>query len=413
LNDETFVRQVHRALHHLYDPVELRLSPLAASLGITRGDVPAALRKILLDGIAALRPGPRVPLESNTWRVYQVLCYRFEEQSAQEDVAAQMAISPRQVRRLEYTAIRALASQLASQFALSLPAGEELGDKELLEEAQDEVVLADQAGELKWLRKSYSPESADLYHLVETTLKTGESMLAMSGGAVRVDLPPGLPPALGQATTLRQILLNLILAGLETCPQANLQVSAGVQDEMVWIELAMAGSPQTASSALAQDSEYLTLARHLASLSGGVVDLLASGGAQPFCVRLSMHIANPPAVLFVDDNQDSLRLFELSLVGTRYAFVSTRDPNQALTLAEEYRVRAIILDIMLPDVDGWELLGRIRAHPQLGGIPVVISTILPHEQLALSLGAAAFLRKPVGREVLLETLDRLVGNRTA
>jgi len=64
------------------------------------------------------------------------------------------------------------------------------------------------------------------------------------------------------------------------------------------------------------------------------------------------------------------------------------------------------LDVMLPGIDGWELLGQLREHPQTSCIPVVVCTILPQEPLALALGAAAFLRKPVSREALLSALDR-------
>ena len=67
-----------------------------------------------------------------------------------------------------------------------------------------------------------------------------------------------------------------------------------------------------------------------------------------------------------------------------------------------------MLDVMLPGIDGWELLGRLREHPRTRNVPVVISTILPQEQLALALGAAAFLRKPINRETLLSSLDRLL-----
>jgi CheY-like chemotaxis protein len=61
---------------------------------------------------------------------------------------------------------------------------------------------------------------------------------------------------------------------------------------------------------------------------------------------------------------------------------------------------------MLPGLDDWEMLGRLREHPQTHGVPVIICTILPQEQLALALGAAAFLRKPVRREQLLAKLDQ-------
>jgi CheY-like chemotaxis protein len=77
-----------------------------------------------------------------------------------------------------------------------------------------------------------------------------------------------------------------------------------------------------------------------------------------------------------------------------------------VALAEEITPRAIVLDVMLPGIDGWELVGRLREHPRTRDVPIVICTILPQEQLAMALGAAAFLRKPVAREVLLEVLDQ-------
>jgi DNA-directed RNA polymerase specialized sigma subunit len=115
--DENFVRSLHRALRHLYEPFELRSSTLVQSLQINPQDNTAAtLQKMLLEAIHALKPDAKVPPESNAWRIYQVLCYRFEEQSSQDEVASQMAVGPRQVRRLEFTAIRALADYLVEHY---------------------------------------------------------------------------------------------------------------------------------------------------------------------------------------------------------------------------------------------------------------------------------------------------------
>ena len=72
-----------------------------------------------------------------------------------------------------------------------------------------------------------------------------------------------------------------------------------------------------------------------------------------------------------------------------------------------WKPRIVLLDVMLPGVDGWELLGRLREHPDLRDLPIVVCTILPMEQFALALGAAAFIRKPVSQEALLTVLDRL------
>jgi CheY-like chemotaxis protein len=405
LTQETFTRAVHRALHHLYDPVELRLNPLAGWLELTRGDTPSVLRAALLEAIAALKPGPRVPEDSNAWRVYQVLCYRFEEQSSQDDVAAQMTVSSRQVRRLEQTAIRALASQIAAHYGLrfSADSGEEnaqpIPPPEEIEPAHEQ--------ELDWLRKSYTPDNADVYQLVESALKTSEPMLTSAGGSVVVHLPAGLPLVSGQATTLRQILLNLLLAAAGAASNPVVTIESRFTGRH--IDLLFSTTRGDSDNPRAADSgEFMTLARRLAELSGGSVENLLPPAGLTFMARLSLPAIERIPILFVDDNNDSLRLFERSLTGTRFHFTGARDPLYAIDLAIESGARIIVLDIMLPGIDGWEILGRLRAHPVLGNIPVIISTILPHEQLALSLGASAFLRKPVSREMLLELLNRLL-----
>jgi CheY-like chemotaxis protein len=67
---------------------------------------------------------------------------------------------------------------------------------------------------------------------------------------------------------------------------------------------------------------------------------------------------------------------------------------------------------MMPQVDGWKLLGQLREHPLSEHIPIVVCTILAQEELALSLGASAFLRKPFKRQAFLAVLDSVVRTGT-
>ena len=112
------------------------------------------------------------------------------------------------------------------------------------------------------------------------------------------------------------------------------------------------------------------------------------------------------AVLCIDDNADTLQLYKRYLAGGRYLFAGLRDPQEALAVAGSLAPRIIVLDVMLPGVDGWELLGRLRAHPRTRDVPIIICSILPQRQLALALGAAGFLQKPLTQEALLQALDR-------
>ena len=152
------------------------------------------------------------------------------------------------------------------------------------------------------------------------------------------------------------------------------------------------------------------MARQLAELSGGTLE--STPGGTPECsfqIKLILPTAEERAVLVIDDNADTLQLFRRYVTGSSYLFVGTSDPQQAIPLAQELKPQIIVLDVMLPGIDGWELLGQFRAHPATQNTPIIVCTILPQERLALTLGAAAFLRKPVTRKALLSALDRQAG----
>ena len=68
----------------------------------------------------------------------------------------------------------------------------------------------------------------------------------------------------------------------------------------------------------------------------------------------------------------------------------------------------MILDILLPGLDGWELLARLKGDPMTAAIPVVITSMLDERGAGFALGAAGYLVKPVGRDELLEALGRCV-----
>lgn len=74
---------------------------------------------------------------------------------------------------------------------------------------------------------------------------------------------------------------------------------------------------------------------------------------------------------------------------------------------EELAPTAIILDIMMPDTDGWELLQRLRTQPTTTNIPIIVCSVFNDPQLAYSLGASAFVSKPTNREEILAVLKDL------
>jgi signal transduction histidine kinase/CheY-like chemotaxis protein len=113
-------------------------------------------------------------------------------------------------------------------------------------------------------------------------------------------------------------------------------------------------------------------------------------------------------VLVVEDDRRSADLVRVYLEGVGYAVSVARDGVEGLELARQLNPRAVILDILLPGLSGWELLARLKGDPATAAIPVVIASMLDERGAGFALGAAGYLVKPIGRDELLEALDRCV-----
>src|SRR5690606_12959711 len=82
------------------------------------------------------------------------------------------------------------------------------------------------------------------------------------------------------------------------------------------------------------------------------------------------------------------------------------DGEAGIKLAREMRPDLILLDVLMPSVDGWTVLSRIKTDPDLAGIPVIMVSVTGNQAMGVALGAADFLVKPVERDQLVQALDK-------
>jgi CheY-like chemotaxis protein len=414
---DAFLGHLRTALTHLYDPTVLRASPLAVLFGLEgRGDRATALQRVLTEAVEGCRPAGNAQAGSGAWRAYQVLRRRYIEQMPQPSVASDLGLSVRQLQREEKLARELLADQLWARFDLdasrALPA----------KQPQDtETRAGGRARELAWLRDNTPPELTDIAELARRTLGTAAPLLESLNVRAELEAADALAPAALQAVLVAQDVLSMVTAAARALPGGMVHLAASrTRGQVVFTaegygrtgaanegfsESRAAGAPQPIP---ATRSEDLKIARELARLAGG--ELVVETPEQGPAIRLTlrMPVAEQAPVLIVDDNADAHQLYQRFLSGTRFHPVSLRDPVEAVTLAEQVRPCAVLLDVMMPGQDGWALLGRLREHPATHRIPVIVCTVLPQADLALTLGAADFLRKPVGRSALLAALDRCV-----
>ena len=111
-------------------------------------------------------------------------------------------------------------------------------------------------------------------------------------------------------------------------------------------------------------------------------------------------------VLLVEDDPYSIELLTLYLDGAGFTVTVAHDGEAGLALAHRLAPSAIILDIRLPGLDGWEFLHRAKADPAIAHIPVIIVSMLDEPGKGFAMGAADYLVKPVSRDKLLTALRR-------
>ena len=105
-------------------------------------------------------------------------------------------------------------------------------------------------------------------------------------------------------------------------------------------------------------------------------------------------------ILVIDDDPDSRELLQRTLEADGYVVATAISGDEGLKLARELSPALITLDVMMPGMDGWAVLQRLKADPVLAGIPVMMVTISGEKEMASTLGAVEHLTKPVDRDTL-------------
>lgn len=406
MNHEDFVEYVHEALRHIYEPDWLRRSPLATLFGVSgRPDTFAALQKILISAIESLQPAAAEPAQPGVWETYELLYSRYVQQLTQYQVARQLSISVRHLRRKEHAALEVLATRLWEQLGLTTQAVQ-AGPLEVMVEPA--LNIPSVQAELVWLQESLPESQAELRHIFSEVLSLAEPLAIRHNVSLEQDLwdtsENEIPPLAVQPLALSQALLSLLGVAIRRVPGGRVSISA--ETRLPVVEIVLRGAPLGAAPLKCQqdDEVNLELARQLTHLCGG--RLVVEEHHEVFVATLTLPVVTPLRVLVVDDNADTLQLLRRYTSDTPYRLITTQDPEQCISLAEQFAPHIIVIDVMMPHVDGWKMLGRLRQHPATAHIPIIVCTILAQEELALLLGASGFLRKPVTRQAFLDELAR-------
>lgn len=387
-----FRKLVKEALEHLYDTAYLATHPLlrqlTGSATTNRLARVQKLRSTLKATIESIRPQSTLSATAPEYRSYLALYYRYVQGMNMGQVESELGISLRQLQRELYKGLDAVAALL---WEMRVSASEQ-AIEQTLPESVDTQVLYNEMAQWKSIR-----EASDVHTLFEEVVSMLKPLFNEQMPDLHVEFPESLPPVFVDTTLIRQALFHLLRNLLQDNHGDEISLRAQIRDNQVELHI------QCGKAIIDPSSSDQQIARLFIQRQGGT---LATEITEDHWTRIVITLpqANPPKVLVIDDNQAIHQLFERYLAPHFYEILHAYDGLTALQMAAEARPNIIILDVMMPALDGWQVLRNLVESPVTMYIPIIICSVLKESELAFSLGAQAYIKKPVDRMELLATL---------
>lgn len=385
---DQFYEAIRDVLSHLYDYAYLQEHPLALALD-PEGRMQARermrlLRSIVLEGIDQLAPEADLPESSPRPRCHRVLVLHYVDRLTIPQVSYELAVSERQVYRDLRQAESDLANLLWPRFH-----DDRAGCHAVLPGSPRGEIAAAEASRLP--REITVVSISDLVRDVVAVL----AQLAQQR-QVRLVLS-GLDEA-GSLRTERQIIYQMMLCVVS---QAIQRAQPGTSVEVTADRGADGMTLVTRYMPAGDAGQFPEVAEEFVDRLGGDCSLetMIDGTV---ALRTWLPDQQARVVLVIDDNEGVVELFRRYLEGEGFRVVGARTGRQGLLLAESIQPSVIVLDVLMPEEDGWAVLRQLVAEDSCRQTPVVICSVIDDRELALSLGATAFLAKPVSRLQLLE-----------
>jgi PAS domain S-box-containing protein len=296
-----------------------------------------------------------------------------------------------------------------------------------------------------------APEDFDVAETVREVASTVGALVERKSNTLEVDLPAGLGGMHSDPVKLRQCLFNLLGNAAKFTEGGRITLSARreAREGQDWLVFRVADtgigmSPEQLDKLFRRFTQAdasttrrfggtglgLAITRAFTTMLGGDVAVESEEGrGSSFTIRLPADIRSARAeedepavgigeaaaaeedgpaglVLVIDDDAATRDLLSRFLRREGFAVRCATDGALGLEMARKLRPDAILLDVMMPRMDGWAVLSALKADAELAETPVVMVTVVQERGLAFSLGAADYLNKPVRWERLKRVLDR-------
>ena len=387
---EYFEENMRDLLVNLYDYLKLIDNPVAQRLaaGSPGGDRALVARQMVLAAIEDMKSGTSAQLISRQNRLYNILLLRYVEEQPTNEILGQLALSERQYYREHQRAIQTI-SRIVWDRHYADAASEPDAPSTLVEEL-DYLQLAAR-------NKAFDPTEVILSAMQATHVIAEQKGLALRLEEVRSEI--ALNVALPVFRQFFILILNRLIESTDRGGRIKVVLRARESSPVIEVSSnKLITSNAAFLGALQTDATFRELKKRLNA------DLRASRdekGPAGIILRFDREVRK---ILIVDDNPDTISLFKRYLANLPYQLLSAQDEKDAIAIARKTPLACIILDIMLPETDGWQILQTCKSHPTTEHIPVLICSVLEMKDLAASLGADGYIKKPPSRDEFLAVL---------
>jgi len=290
-------------------------------------------------------------------------------------------------------------------------------------------------------RMDVTASTFNIAQLIDQCITTATPLLKVGVSLVK-GYPADLSLLYSDQEKIKQILLNLLGNAAKFTSRGTISVAAETTAERLSIAVIDTGIG-IAEDAMARIFEEfqqadtsttrqyggtglgLSISRSLARLLGGdiaVTSKVDAGSTFTLTVPLRYGMKAPlapmphaeapsrrdrPVILAIDDNVNDLEILRENLGEAGYEVVGSTSGEEGVARAKEIRPRVITLDVMMPTIDGWQVLYELKADPATRDIPVIMLTIVDKKPLGYELGAADYLLKPFDTDAIVAALRRV------
>jgi CheY-like chemotaxis protein len=303
----------------------------------------------------------------------------------------QLALSERQFYREQHRAIQAFSQLLWDYLKTVKP--------------QDDVISV--KSEMQRLSRQSSYETIDVEAFFTGAIATAMSLAEHRQVTIHLSLLQEAGDFTTHQAVLRQTVIWMLSQMItQLAAGADVTLSVSTVNHNLTINFEISGADIETPILHERLTNNPTIAEFLTTL-GGTITITETSGSR-ILVQLQLQ-RQRQVILVIDDNPDVVALLERYITGMPYEIVSAHDADEGFRVLQSLEPSWIVLDIMLPHTDGWKMLQTLKSNPRTQSVPVLICSVLENPDLAFSLGADAYLRKPPDRISFL----KVVGEWTA